>query len=228
MTDAARNGVSDSAQRNAVVLVVALAAALLLSAVHWLTRAPIAQERERAAEAELFAVVPAFAKAADVSLDYLPVPPQFRTGLGGVDGVDGVDGVRIYRIKRGTEILAVIVPVLSPSGYGGPIRLIAGIARDGVVTGVKVLEHHETPGLGDRITADKSDWIHRFVGKSLLDPVPSRWQVRRDGGAFDQLTGATVSSRAVVRQVRRALDYFNDDRARLLDAGATVAPESTP
>lgn len=222
MTDVARNGVSDSVQRNAVVLVVALAAALLLSAVHWLTRAPIAQARERAAEAALFAVVPAFAKAADVSLDYLPVPPQFQTGLG------GANGTRIYRIKRGREILAVIVPVLSPSGYGGPIRLVVGIARNGVVTGVKVLEHHETPGLGDRITADKSDWIHRFVGKSLLDPVPNRWQVRRDGGAFDQLTGATVSSRAVVRQVRRALDYFNDDRARLLDAGATAAPESTP
>jgi electron transport complex protein RnfG len=222
VTDTARNGVSDSAQRNAVVLVVALAATLLLSAVHWLTRAPIAQARERAAEAELFAVVPAFATATDVSLDFLPVPPQFQTGLG------SADGARIYRIKRGMEILAVIVPVLSPSGYGGPIRLIAGIARDGVVTGVKVLEHHETPGLGDRIATDKSDWIHRFTGKSLLDPVPNRWQVRRDGGAFDQLTGATVSSRTVVRQVRRALDYFNDDRARLLDAGATAPPEPTP
>ncbi len=223
MSDAARNGVSDSTQRNAVVLVVVgLAAAILLSVVHWLTRAPIAQARERVAEAELFAVVPAFAKATDVSLDFLPVPPQFRTGL----GIEA--GARIYRIKRGGEILAVIVPALSPSGYGGPIRLIAGIDRDGIVTGVKVLEHHETPGLGDRIAADKSDWIRRFTGKSLLDPVPNRWQVRRDGGAFDQITGATISSRAVVRQVRRALDYFNDDRARLLDAGAIAAPESAP
>ncbi len=223
MSDAARNGVSDSTQRNAVVLVVVgLAAAILLSVVHWLTRAPIAQARERAAEAELFAVVPAFAKATDVSLDFLPVPPQFRTGL----GIEA--GARIYRIKRGGEILAVIVPALSPSGYGGPIRLIAGIDRDGIVTGVKVLEHHETPGLGDRIATGRGDWIRRFTGRSLTDPPPERWQVKRDGGAFDQITGATISSRAVVRQVGRALDYFNDDRARLLDAGAIAAPESAP
>lgn len=223
MTDAARGKGSDSARRNAVVLVVvALAAALLLSAIHWLTRAPIAQARELAAEAALREVVPEFAKATDVSLDFLPVPPRFRIGLG------SEDGERIYRIKRGGEILAVILPALSPSGYGGPIRLIAGIDRNGIVTGVKVLEHHETPGLGDRIATNKSDWMRRFTGKSLTDPAPNRWQVRRDGGAFDQISGATISSRAVVRQVRRALDYFHDDRARLLDVGATATPGSAP
>lgn len=223
MTDAAQSGVSDSTRRNAVVLVVvALVAAILLSGVHWLTRAPIAQARELAAEVELFAVVPEFATASDVSLDFLPVPPQFRIGLG------SEAGARIYRIKRGGEIQAVIVPARSPSGYGGPIRLIAGIDHNGIVTGVKVLEHHETPGLGDRIATNKSDWIRHFTGKSLTAPAPNRWQVRRDGGAFDQITGATISSRAVVRQVRRALDYFHDDRARLLDAGATAAPASAP
>ncbi len=223
MTDAARGNGSDSARRNATVLViVALAAAMLLSVVHWLTRAPIAQARELAAEAALLEVVPEFAKATDVSLDFLPVPPRFRIGLG------SEAGARIYRIKRGGEILAVIVPALSPSGYGGPIRLIAGIDRNGIVTGVKVLEHHETPGLGDRIAAANSDWIRRFTGTSLTDPAPSRWQVRRDGGAFDQITGATISSRAVVRQVRRALAYFHDDRARLLDVSATAVPESAP
>ena len=223
MTDAGRSGVSNATQRNVgVLVVVALTAAMLLIDVHWLSRTPIAQARELAAEADLLAVVPAFATATDVSLDFLPVPARFRTGLG------SADGARIYRVKRGGEILAVIVPALSPSGYGGPIRLIAGIDRDGIVTGVKVLEHHETPGVGDRIEAAKSNWIDRFTGKSLIDPGPNRWQVRRDGGAFDQITGATISSRAVVRQVRRALDYFNDDRARLLDAGASAAPESAP
>lgn len=223
MTDAARGGILDWTRHNAVVLVVvALAAAMLLSAVHGLTRAPIARARELAAEAALLEVVPEFAKATDVSLDFLPVPPRFRIRLG------SEEGARIHRIKRSGEILAVIVPALSPSGYGGPIRLIAGIDRNGIVTGVKVLEHHETPGLGDRIAADKSDWIRRFTGKSLTDPTPNRWQVRRDGGAFDQISGATISSRAVVRQVRRALDYFHDDRARLLDAGPIAAPESAP
>ncbi len=223
MTDAARDGILDWTRHNAVVLVVvALAAAMLLSAVHGLTRAPIARARELAAEAALLEVVPEFAKATDVSLDFLPVPPRFRIRLG------SEEGARIHRIKRSGEILAVIVPALSPSGYGGPIRLIAGIDRNGIVTGVKVLEHHETPGLGDRIAADKSDWIRRFTGKSLTDPTPNRWQVRRDGGAFDQISGATISSRAVVRQVRRALDYFHDDRARLLDAGPIAAPESAP
>jgi electron transport complex protein RnfG len=221
MTAATRGNVWVSTRRSIVVLVVvALAAAVLLSVVHGLTRAPIAQARALAAEALLLTVVPQF--TTDVSLDFLPVPARFRIGLG------SADDARVYRIKRGGEILAVIVPALTPSGYGGPICLIAGIDRNGTLTGVKVLEQHETPGIGDRIAIDNSDWIRRFIGKSLTDPAPNRWQVRRDGGAFDQITGATISSRAVVRQVRRALDYFHDDRARLLDAGASAAPESAP
>lgn len=213
-----------SAPRDALVLgLLGLTAAALLTLVFGLTRAPVQRAQEQAAETELLSVVPDSVRTADPTLDVVEVPAQFRLGL----GVE--PGGRIWRVRLAGRVVAVIVPVVSGQGYGGPIRLIVGIDRGGIVTGVKVLEHHETPGLGDRIDTLKSGWAERFRGTSLSDPPANRWQVRRDGGAFDQLTGATISSRAVVRAVRRALDYFHDDGARLLEpAAATSARDSPP
>lgn len=116
--------------------------------------------------------------------------------------------------------LALLVPVVAPDGYSGAIRLIVGIHRNGRLTGVRVLEHRETPGLGDQIEARKSDWIESFRGRSLGAPPAEGWTVKPDGGTFDAFTGATITPRAVVRAVYRALEWFEDEgRARLLAAG---------
>ncbi|TLX54675.1 electron transport complex subunit RsxG [Stutzerimonas nosocomialis] len=121
---------------------------------------------------------------------------------------------------------AVILQVLAPDGYSGAIHLLVGIEADGRLAGVRVVSHRETPGLGDRIETGKSNWILGFTGKSLQDPEPSRWGVKRDRGAFDQFVGATITPRAVVKAVHDALQYFDANREALLATDALQpAPE---
>lgn len=120
--------------------------------------------------------------------------------------------VMVYRLRQRGEPVAAVLPVTAPDGYSGAIRLLVAIRPDGRVAGARVLEHRETPGLGDGIEIGKSDWIGRFAGRSLQDPSPGRWAVRRDGGDFDQFAGATITPRAVVRALREALAVFARDR----------------
>jgi electron transport complex protein RnfG len=123
--------------------------------------------------------------------------------------------VTVYRARRdGKPVAAVLTPV-APDGYGGDIHLLVGIYADGTLAGVRVLKHMETPGLGDRIEADRSDWILGFAGKSLADPGPAGWAVKKDGGVFDQFTGATITPRAVVKAVHKTLLYFQAHREQL-------------
>ncbi|SFH47680.1 electron transport complex subunit RsxG [Modicisalibacter xianhensis] len=122
-----------------------------------------------------------------------------------------------WRARREGQVSAVILPVVAPNGYSGDIALLVGIAADGTLTGVRVLSHRETPGLGDKIEARKADWIEQFNGLSLNNPPTGEWAVRPDGGTFDTFTGATITPRAVVGAVRRSLEYFAANRAMLLD-----------
>jgi electron transport complex protein RnfG len=104
---------------------------------------------------------------------------------------------------------------VAPDGYDGSIRILVGIRANGTLLGVRVLSHHETRGLGDGIDLKNGNWILRFDGKSLRDPADKAWGVKRDGGEFDQLSGATISSRAIVGAVHRALLYFESHRDAL-------------
>jgi electron transport complex protein RnfG len=122
-----------------------------------------------------------------------------------------------YRARRNGKTVAVILNVVAPAGYSGPIRLVIGIDADGVVTGVRVVSHRETPGLGDDIEVERSDWILGFDDKGLDSLTEKGWAVKRDGGEFDQFTGATVTPRAVVKAVHNALIYFSANREFLLE-----------
>ena len=126
----------------------------------------------------------------------------------------------IYRARRAGKPVAAIFDVEAPGGYGGPIHLLIGVRADGTLSGVRVVEHHETPGLGDAIETSKSDWILQFRGLSLDNPPEAQWKVKRDGGHFDQFTGATITPRAVVKAVRNALRYFRDHRDEIFKAPA--------
>ncbi|WP_425055476.1 electron transport complex subunit RsxG [Pseudomonas abyssi] len=121
-----------------------------------------------------------------------------------------------YRARQGARVSAVILPVVAPDGYSGRIDLLVGIRADGSIAGVRSVSHRETPGLGDKIDAGKSQWILSFNGKSLSMPIPDQWAVKKDGGQFDQFTGATITPRAVVKAVYQALTYFDEHRAALL------------
>jgi electron transport complex protein RnfG len=111
----------------------------------------------------------------------------------------------------------------APDGYGGDIKLLVAIRSDGEIAGVRVLADHETPGLGDYIEIAKSDWIKIFDGTSLARYAPRDWRVKKDGGKFDYETGATISPRAVVKAVHKALEYFRQHRAMLLGTAQTPA-----
>ncbi len=138
----------------------------------------------------------------------------------------------VYRARNeGHPVAAALTPV-APDGYSGPIKLLVGVYYDGTVAGVRVISHHETPGLGDAIEAERSDWIDTFAGKSLGNPPPRDWRVEKDGGAFDQLTGATITPRAVVKAVRKTLVYFARHRDELFqpkteDENAEAREEAT-
>ena len=124
----------------------------------------------------------------------------------------GSEAAIVYRVYAEDEAVAALFVVSARDGYAGPIRILVGIDVQGKVTGVHVLEHRETPGLGDRVETSKSDWAIQFDGRSLVDPEPTGWAIKRDGGQFDQLTGASVTPRAIVKAIRETLLYFATHR----------------
>lgn len=121
----------------------------------------------------------------------------------------------VYRARQNGENVAVVLTAIAPNGYSGKIKILVGIYHDGTLAGVRVIEHKETPGLGDKIEAKKSDWILQFEGLSLTEPTGAKWKVKKDGGEFDQFTGATITPRAVVGAIKSALEYFRTHRDEL-------------
>ena len=117
-----------------------------------------------------------------------------------------------YRARRNGSAVAAVLTVIAPDGYVGPIRLLVGVTADGRVLGVQVTAHAETPGIGAAISRNASTWLNVFLSRTLEDPPASRWLLRNDGGDFDAIAGATVSSRATLGGVRKALEYFATHR----------------
>jgi electron transport complex protein RnfG len=134
----------------------------------------------------------------------------------------GAEETRVYRVRRAGEPVAVILNPVVPDGYAGPIHLLVSVLHDGSLGGVRVIAHHETPGLGDKIEEAKSDWVLEFSGKSLDNPGLADWAVKRDGGEFDQFTGATITPRAIVAAVKNTLLYVQSQGERLYDAPAVA------
>lgn len=187
-----------AAERWSPALLLGLAALLataLLAGIHHATRERIAAREHARALDRLAAVLPPALYDNDPLAD-TTVIHDARLGPG---------PRTVWRARRGGAGTAVALAVTAPDGYAGPIELLVGIDRGGRVLGVRVASHAETPGLGDPIELRRSDWILSFDGRSLGDPPPARWSVRRDGGDFDQFTGATITPRAVVAAVARAL-----------------------
>ncbi len=138
----------------------------------------------------------------------------------------GSDDAIVYRVYSGETPVAALFVVSARDGYAGAIRLLVGIDIAGKLTGVHVLEHRETPGLGDGVESSKSDWVRQFDGRSLGDPAVEGWKIRRDGGAFDQLTGASVTPRAIVKAVKETLLYFEANREAVFLAVAGTDDEA--
>ena len=195
-----------SSLRSATLLALAgLIATTLLAGVHLVTRERIAEQARTRALQRLAEVLPPELYDNDPLQDVIHVQDP-RLGPG---------PHRVHRGRLDGQPSALALHALAPDGYAGPIALLIGIDVHGRVLGVRVLEHQETPGLGDPIETRRSDWIHGFAGRTLDDPPPERWTVRRDGGDFDQFTGATITPRAVALAIRRALEFHAAAREHL-------------
>ena len=132
-----------------------------------------------------------------------------------IAGSDGTP-VIIYRTRQSGRINGAVFQV-SDRGYAGEIAVLIGLDAKGRLLGARVIKHRETPGLGDKIEAAKSDWIHVFEGKSLQSPAPDQWAVKKDGGVIDQLAGATITPRAVVKAVKGGLEFYDAHRQEILE-----------
>ncbi|MCE9678783.1 electron transport complex subunit RsxG [Shewanella sp. AS1] len=125
-----------------------------------------------------------------------------------------------YIATQTGEAVAIAIESVAPNGYNGQIKLITAITVDGTVLGVRTLGHNETPGLGDKIDLRKSGWVESFAQQQIDDENDKRWAVKKDGGQFDQFTGATITPRAYVGAVKRTLLYFKANQAELLNRPA--------
>jgi len=134
----------------------------------------------------------------------------------------GDDEVKVYRATLKQIPTGLIYSPVTADGYSGDILLTIAINENNQVTGVRVLQHKETPGLGDKIETRRSDWIKSFDGTSLTSPRAEKWAVKRDGGDFDQFTGATITPRAVVKAVKNTLQHHQLNKEKL----HTLGPDS--
>jgi len=125
------------------------------------------------------------------------------------------NNVSIFRARKNNEPVGLVILPIVTKGYSGQIKLAVGIAKDGTLLSVQVIEHQETEGLGDGIDQNKSDWISQFTGRSLKNIPLNAWAVKNEGGQYDQLSGATISSRTVINAVRKTLDYYETNNDRL-------------
>ena len=204
-------------RRGATAASIAIAAAIAVAVVALAFRvaAPrIAAQQHAQAVARLTEVLGGLAFDNDPLTDVIEVRDQ---GLLGTDRP-----LPVHRVRLAGQPVAALIEVLAPGGYGGAIRLQVAVRPDGRVIGVRVLDHHETPGVGDRIEPGRSGWMKQFVDRTLGDPPDARWALRRDGGDYDQLSGATVTSRAVTIAVRDALAWYTLNHAQVFDAPSTL------
>lgn len=191
---------------------------ILLGGVALLTSAALAFA-SRATEADIKA-----AEAADLKQSLAQVlPGEYENDLlKDTVTLAGKDGdVLVYRGRRAGKVEALVYQVVG-HGYAGNIVCVMGVSREGKVLGVRVIKHAETPGLGDKIEPAKGDWIHSFEGKWLGEPVAEKWAVKKDGGVFDQFAGATITPRGVVKAVKGGLEFFEGNKAQLLDEAGGV------
>lgn len=189
---------------------IGLLAAGLLSGMQRLTAERIAQAERQARLRALAVVLPPERYDNDPLEDAIEVQAPFWLGSG--------EALTVWRARRQGQPGVLVLETVAPDGYSGEIRLLLGVDPAGRITGARVTRHRETPGLGDAIEAERSGWINRFAGRSLGEPPAPDWKVRRDGGAFDQFSGATVTPRAVVAALRRTLEFVGSHGSELYAA----------
>lgn len=204
----------------AIMLLFTLAFTALMAEVYQITK-PVLEATAQDAKRRLIAeVLPADAYDNDLLADTIELPANAELGL--------AEPTRIYRARLGNQPAALVFETVAPDGYAGEIRLILAVRADGRLAAIRVTQHKETPGLGDYIDPKKDKnkaqpWIAQFENRDFTNTPREKWRVKKDGGAFDQHVGATISARAVTKATGHAMAWALDRSYRLyeLPAGAT-------
>lgn len=201
-----------NARKNALTLVAFAAVfTLLMVFVYQITKTPI-EKSEAEARMALFAqIIPPELYDNDVLKDAIIIAPNTLLG--------NKQPTFANRARLGGQPQAIILEAIAPDGYSGDIKLLIAIKHDSTISGVRVLSHKETPGLGDYIEIAKNNWIKLFDGESLTQTGETDWKVKKDGGKFDYMAGATITPRAVVKAVHKALQYFEANKDTLFAEG---------
>lgn len=194
--------------RTALVLgVFALISTWLVAITFDATKAPIAASEKKALLRNLHQLIPPTMHDNDLFTDVITVKDAAHLGIN--------TPLRVFRARMNKQPIAVAIESVAPDGYSGNIFLLIAIRYDGSLLGVRVSKHKETPGLGDAIEIERSDWVTGFNNKSLSTTHTKAWQVEKDGGEFDQFTGATITPRAIVKAVHKTLLYYQQHRDSL-------------
>jgi electron transport complex protein RnfG len=204
---------SPNALRNGLILLVFVGViTALLAATFEVTHSVIRQNKQQAKLALISQVLLPSSFDNDLLSTGLTLPADEMLGTRSPS--------RAWIARKHGRPTGLVLEAIAPDGYGGDIALLIGINARGEITGVRVIRHHETPGLGDYIEIAKNHWILQFNGKSLTHPAETAWRVRQDGGSFDARAGATITPRAVVKALKLALQYFLQHRLELLAMAA--------
>lgn len=192
---------------------------LVVAVVNMLTKDTIVEQQQRVLLETLNAVLPA--EIYDNKLEDNCILVTNKQYLG------NDKPHQLYRAYKNGQPAAVIIETTAPDGYTGSIQLMTAYRTDGTVTGVQVLSHRETPGLGDKIDERKSDWITRFTGFKVEGETDKRWAVKKDDGIFDQFTGATITPRAVVKSVKNTALYFAQNQSNIFSQPVSCNIQTT-
>ena len=196
------------ASKTAITLIAfAVVFTALLAYIFQVTKVPIEQSEAKARLALFRQIVPENMHDNDILKDKLTIAPN--------DLLGNKQATIANRARINNAPAAVILEAVAHDGYSGDIKLLIAIKYDGSISGVRVLTHKETPGLGDYIDIAKDDWIKLFDNESLTKTSDKNWNVKKDNGQFDYMAGATITPRAVVKAVHKALQYFEVNRATL-------------
>ncbi len=190
-----------------VLAAFALVGTTLLALTYSATKDNIAASEKRAKLALIAQILPATLYDNDIIRDAVEQPRSPELGT--------TEPTLVYRAMKDGKPVAMVIEAIAPDGYAGKIKLLIAIRVNGEISGVRVVTHKETPGLGDYIEIARSNWIRVFDGTSL-DKHPSKdWKVKKDGGQFDYMTGATITPRAVIKAVHNALVWFSSNREKV-------------
>ena len=186
----------------------------IISVTHFVTKETITINEKAFEARQLLSILPAGFEANQLLDSAMPVQSISPIQL---ELLNIPASEMFYRATNSQgQLQAIILPVIAPEGYTEAIRLIVGISPSGEIIGVRVTKHKETPGLGDQVEISKSEWVLNFNTKSLNNPTLDDWKVKKDGGEFDQMTGATITPRAIVKAVSQSLLFFDLNRTALL------------